>query len=507
MVGSGARYAHFDLDLERDHPARVDMGGHLEQDAGVDVLRRRRYRVVDRSAGAPADVRLLADRDLVARLDRRLLVVERRDPRIGDDLRVAVGVHQAQHRLDPAGEVRVVDDVGESLREAEGRIVGDPDGRPGFPGAEPFPRIAARAAPRGRAALEQPSIPKSISSFSVTSAIVTSIITCRDGMSSFFSAASITVYSAASRRPAGCCCPCRPRPGGCGRRRCPRPARARACGTGPGVAAGVVTWTSACGVSPAASGTSAAIRSFPPACPGPRRRGRRGRGRRAPGERLLQQRPELFGALVLQLIDVEARAFAAAALIEAGDPLLRLLEVRRLRRDDEQRVHPLDRDDAQDPGERAGVPSPITLSSSCPTIFTSEFCSANTPTDMPAIQSTSNMSIGSRRCGARARSRRGSSGRAIRRAEPLWPPGRTAPGPAHFPCADIVQRDDLHRKSRRQRAIRVPSCGVTLPRTATALGTILYRPASFTIVAPFIRSSVSSVAAARHAGCPRTCEW
>ena len=42
--------------------------------------------------------------------------------------------------------------------------------------------------------------------------------------------------------------------------------------------------------------------------------------------------------------------------------------------------------------------SPTALSSSAPTVFTSAFCSVNTPTDMPAIQSMSNMSIVSTRC-------------------------------------------------------------------------------------------------------------
>ena len=61
-------------------------------------------------------MRLLVDRDPVARLDRRLLVVERREVRVGDHLGVAVLVEQVQRRLDAAGEVRVVDEVGEALR-------------------------------------------------------------------------------------------------------------------------------------------------------------------------------------------------------------------------------------------------------------------------------------------------------------------------------------------------------------------------------------------------------
>ena len=85
--------------------------------------------------------------------------------------------------------------------------------------------------------------------------------------------------------------------------------------------------------------------------------------RRAARERLLQQRRELLGALVLQVEDVEAQPAARPAAVEALDPLLRLLEVRGLRRDHQQRVHPLDRDDAQDAGERA-VAVAHTLSSS-----------------------------------------------------------------------------------------------------------------------------------------------
>ena len=69
----------------------------------------------------PPTVVFAVDRDAVAGLDRRLLVVERRDVRVGDDLGVAVAVEQLQHRLDAAREVRVVDDVGEALRERRGR--------------------------------------------------------------------------------------------------------------------------------------------------------------------------------------------------------------------------------------------------------------------------------------------------------------------------------------------------------------------------------------------------
>ncbi len=84
------------------------------------------------------------------------------------------------------------------------------------------------------------------------------------------------------------------------------------------------------------------------------RRGHRGRLGHAAGECLLQQRRHVLRALVLQVIDVEAHAFAAAA-VEALDPFARLLDVFLVRRNDEQRVHPLDRNDAQDARERARV--------------------------------------------------------------------------------------------------------------------------------------------------------
>ncbi len=113
-LATGPGVADLGLHVERDEPALIDVRRHLQQHAGVDVLRRRRHHV-----GRAADDALLVDRDLVAGLDRRLLVVERRQVRIRDDLRVAVRVEQVQRRLDAAGEVRVVDDVGEALRERQ----------------------------------------------------------------------------------------------------------------------------------------------------------------------------------------------------------------------------------------------------------------------------------------------------------------------------------------------------------------------------------------------------
>ena len=86
------------------------------------------------------------------------------------------------------------------------------------------------------------------------------------------------------------------------------------------------------------------------------RRARRGLLRHASGECLLQQRPDALGPAVLDLINVEAHAGAVGAgLVEALDPLLRLLQVFGLWRDDQERVHALDRDDAQDACERALV--------------------------------------------------------------------------------------------------------------------------------------------------------
>ena len=75
---------NFLKDVERHEPAHIDVRRERHQHAGIDVLRRRGHRV-----GRAADDRLLADRDAVADLDRRLLVVERSDVRVGDDLGVA----------------------------------------------------------------------------------------------------------------------------------------------------------------------------------------------------------------------------------------------------------------------------------------------------------------------------------------------------------------------------------------------------------------------------------
>src|SRR6516162_7192890 len=49
-------------------------------------------------------------------------------------------------------------------------------------------------------------------------------------------------------------------------------------------------------------------------------------------------RSEFFSARILQVVDVEARTLAVARLIEANHPLLHLVEVRGLGRDDQERV-------------------------------------------------------------------------------------------------------------------------------------------------------------------------
>ena len=68
------------------------MRRHLQQHAGIDVLRGGRDRI-----GGPhgrANERLLADRDAITDLDRRLLIVERSEMRIGNNARVPVRIDQ-----------------------------------------------------------------------------------------------------------------------------------------------------------------------------------------------------------------------------------------------------------------------------------------------------------------------------------------------------------------------------------------------------------------------------
>ena len=85
-------------------------------------------------------------------------------------------------------------------------------------------------------------MPKSSSSFSATLATVTSIITWRDGMSSFFSAASITVYSGRVATISRVLLSLSATTWMLRTTPMPSAARAMACATGPGCGAGVLTW-------------------------------------------------------------------------------------------------------------------------------------------------------------------------------------------------------------------------------------------------------------------------
>ena len=140
--------------------------------------------------------------------------------------------------------------------------------------------------------------------------------------------------------------------------------------------------------------------------------------------------------------------------------------------------------------------SPISLSSSCETVFTSAFCSVNTPADMPDIQSMSNMSIVSIRC--RSSTLGAGEDQQVARlvgAHGLRVLRERLEDAQHLAHADVAAAARSAPSSRAAaRAVELPSCGVTLPRTAAACGTIFQRLSSLTIVAPFIRSSVSSVA-------------
>ena len=124
--------------------------------------------------------------------------------------------------------------------------------------------------------------------------------------------------------------------------------------------------TTRIGVSSAASWNVGGRRSCPPACPA-RRVG-------AAGAVVCVTRPvnaccssgrDALGALVLQVVDIEAHAFAARRLSRRSIHFFASFDVRGVRRNHEQCIHPLDRDDPQNAGERARVRSPISLSSSC----------------------------------------------------------------------------------------------------------------------------------------------
>jgi len=83
-------------------------------------------------------------------------------------------------------------------------------------------------------------MPKLNSSVSVTFATVTSIITCREGTSSFLSAASITVYSGAVATISSVLLSLSATTWMLRTMPMPSAARATACATGPGVRCGVV---------------------------------------------------------------------------------------------------------------------------------------------------------------------------------------------------------------------------------------------------------------------------
>ncbi|MEJ0019970.1 MAG: hypothetical protein WDN25_26150 [Acetobacteraceae bacterium] len=66
-----------------------------------------------------------------------------------------------------------------------------------------------------------------------------------------------------------------------------------------------------------------------------------------------QHAGDLGRAAVLQAIDEQLRVGAAVAAVEALDPVAHALQVGRLHRGDEDRVHPLDRHDLDHVGDRA----------------------------------------------------------------------------------------------------------------------------------------------------------
>ena len=94
---------------------------------------------------------------------------------------------------------------------------------------------------------------------------------------------------------------------------------------------------------------------------------------------------------------------------------------------------------------------------------------------MPAIQSMSNMSMVSSRC----RSSRSVPDEDQQVAQLVGAHGRRVlrerlEDAHHLAHADVAQRHDLDTESpAAARACELPSCGVTLPRTAAAAGTIL----------------------------------
>ncbi len=190
-----------------------------------------------------------------------------------------------------------------------------------------------------------------------------------------------------------------------------------------------------------------------------RERGRRRcrRLRRAAGERLLQQGRQALRARVLQVVHEELQAAAFAALVEALDPLLDLLEIGRLRRDDEQRVHPLDRHDLEDPRDRTGIPVADELLELRHhrldvRVLQREHAGrhARHPVDVEHVDGFHQMpqfALGPGQDQHVAQ---------LVRSHRLRILGERLEDPQHFAHADVTQRHDLHREPRRQRARRIP---------------------------------------------------
>ncbi len=129
--------------------------------------------------------------------------------------------------------------------------------------------------------------------------------------------------------------------------------------------------------------------------------------------------------------------------------------------------------------------------------------SVNTPADMPAIQSMSNMSIvsmrlrSSRSVPARISRLRSSSGRTACASLAKGSSSRIISfTPTNFNGTICTENPDGSER------VELPSCGTVLPRTAMACGTTWYMPPFLTIVAPFARSSSSSVDASDSLGMP-----
>ena len=91
------------IQVERHFVAFVDVGCHLERQANVLALDRlERIRWLVRTAAAAAGVRVLTgqERDFLAHLDRRFLVVEGDDAGFAEDVRATVATQQLGERAD-----------------------------------------------------------------------------------------------------------------------------------------------------------------------------------------------------------------------------------------------------------------------------------------------------------------------------------------------------------------------------------------------------------------------